>query len=91
MEILAGTPPDWRYCQYHYRFACVTHENNQYKQDRTPFVLIQLRPYAVIGPGNLGSCKQAREIITHVSNSLIRIEITVFLNVLHRGLIQIIY
>ena len=44
----------------------------------------------MIGSGNLGSYKQARKIITHVSNSPIRIEITVSLNVLHRGLIQMI-
>ena len=39
----------------------------------------------------MGTYKQARKIITHVSNSLIRIEITVLLNVLHRGLIKIMY
>ena len=48
MKNLAGTPPDWRYCQINSIIidlrVHVTHENNQYKQDRTPFVLIQLRP-----------------------------------------------
>ena len=71
------------------------HENNQYKQDRTQFVLIQLdlrlRPCCdwtwkfgklQASPDNYHTCD--------VSNSRIRIEITVLLNVLHshRGLSQ---
>ena len=35
----------------------------------------------MIGPGHLGSYEQARKMITHVSNSVMCIEITVLLNV----------